>query len=368
VGTGFARSALERLPGAEEDRIFDPKCLTEDYEIGCRFFALGCPQLFVPVEFDAAGPIATREYFPRTLRAAVRQRSRWVAGNSLQAWERHGWRNPPGQIYWFWRDRKGLVGNLLSPFTTLTFVYGLATRIVDWAMGDAWHFGSHIPLALSAATLWISLAQAAMRMYASARVYGGSFALAAPARMLWGNVVNSLATAEAVRQFFAARVRRHALVWRKTEHVYPPPGARENGRLRLGQILVGMERISLGELDDALLTIPKALRLGEHLLGLRQISEDDLYRALSIQAGIPFGPPDKVDRRAARALPAAAAQRWRVLPYKVEAGQLHLAATDVPSEEMLIALSGLSSLEPRFRLVPPRVFERMAARYLPRSY
>ena len=37
-------------------------------------------------------PVATREYFPRHFRAAVRQRGRWVTGIALQGWERHGWR------------------------------------------------------------------------------------------------------------------------------------------------------------------------------------------------------------------------------------------------------------------------------------
>jgi len=120
VGTGFDRRALERLAAARGGRIFDSACLTEDYENGFALHALGCRQIFVPLRL-AAAPVATREYFPRRLRAAVRQRSRWVTGIALQGWQRHGWRVPLRQLYFFWRDRKGLAGNLLSPFANLLF-------------------------------------------------------------------------------------------------------------------------------------------------------------------------------------------------------------------------------------------------------
>ncbi len=114
--------ALERLAATRGGRIFDPACLTEDYENGFRLHALGCRQIFVPLRLPADAPVATREYFPRRLRAAIRQRSRWVAGIALQGWEHHGWRAPLRQLYFFWRDRKGLVGNLLSPIANLLFL------------------------------------------------------------------------------------------------------------------------------------------------------------------------------------------------------------------------------------------------------
>ena len=94
VGTGFERSALESLRAQNRGFIFDPDCLTEDYETGLRMFSAGYRQIFVPVRLEKNGPVATREYFPRQRRAAIRQRSRWVAGIALQGWERHGWCAP----------------------------------------------------------------------------------------------------------------------------------------------------------------------------------------------------------------------------------------------------------------------------------
>jgi adsorption protein B len=36
--------------------------------------------------------MATREFFPQSIKTAIRQRTRWVTGIALQTWDRHGWR------------------------------------------------------------------------------------------------------------------------------------------------------------------------------------------------------------------------------------------------------------------------------------
>jgi adsorption protein B len=138
VGTGFKREALEKLAAAHSNRIFEPVCLTEDYENGFRMHRLGCPQFFVPVYRTERGFVATREYFPRKFKAAVRQRTRWITGISLQSWQRHGWRDTATQLYWFWRDRKGLVGNLAAPLSNVLFLYGALTWFWSRQTGTAW--------------------------------------------------------------------------------------------------------------------------------------------------------------------------------------------------------------------------------------
>ena len=230
VGTGFDRAALERLAASRYGKMFDPECLTEDYEIGFLLHAQGCRQIFVPLRFGGPGLVATREYFPHRFRASVRQRSRWVAGIVLQGWQHHGWRGPWRQVYWFWRDRKGLAGNLLSPVSSLFCIYGAASYVFSVWTGAPTHLGTHLAPWVSTAcycTLWITLIQGGVRMQASASVYGWRFALAVPARIPWGNLVNFAATVAALRQFLVARVQGHGLAWRKTEHVYPVAQFRE---------------------------------------------------------------------------------------------------------------------------------------------
>ena len=149
VGTGFDRAALERVASTRCGRPFDPTCLTEDYETGYLLHSLGYSQVFVPLRAAKGGPVATREYFPRRFRPAISQRTRWVTGIALQSWERHGWNAPWPQLYWFWRDRKGLVGNLLSPVANLFFLYGTASYLASLGHHVPWHLGSHIPTWIS---------------------------------------------------------------------------------------------------------------------------------------------------------------------------------------------------------------------------
>jgi len=361
VGTGFARAALEHLASTRHGLIFDPACLTEDYENGLRLHALGYPQIFLPVRWRNGWPVATREYFPRNFRAATRQRSRWVAGIALQGWQNHGWRGVWPQAYWFWRDRKGLVGNLLSPLANLVFLAGL---MAIPGTGLKSPVAALVPLWLSRLcllTYGFAFVQVGVRAWCSARIYGWRFGSATPLRVTWGNVVNFVATVAAIRQFAAARVRHTAMAWRKTDHVYPRP--------RLGELLVRMRSVPMNEVETAAGNMPAGLRIGEYLVQLRKLSEADLYRALSIQSGIPGGSDSgiEVDRLATRVLPAEVARRWSVLPFRVEMGQLHVAVADVPSADLKKELARHSSLEIRYRLVRPTEFARLEREYLPPS-
>jgi adsorption protein B len=226
VGTGFDRMALERLAATRSGRPFDPTCLTEDYETGYLLHSLGYRQIFVPVRPGPGGPVATREYFPRRVRQAISQRTRWVTGIVLQSWERHGWRAPWTQVYWFWRDRKGLIGNLLSPVANLFSVYGIVSYVMSLGQAGAWRFGSLLPSWISDIcylTFGIALLQTGVRAWYGTRIYGWRFAAAIPVRMFWGNLVNFAATVTALWEFWSARMRGMQVAWRKTEHVYPIP-------------------------------------------------------------------------------------------------------------------------------------------------
>jgi hypothetical protein len=137
-------------------------------------------------------------------------------------------------------------------------------------------------------------------------------------------------------------------------------------RPRLGELLVRLRAVPMGEVEDAAVCLPKGVRLGEYLVQLRKVSEDSLYRALSLQAGIPLGRPARaeVHRLATRVFPAETVRRWKVMPYRVEPGRLLAVTVEVPSRAMARELAGLSTLEIRYRLVLPREFEELAREYL----
>jgi adsorption protein B len=368
VGTGYSRKALEMLAASYSNRIFEPACLTEDYENGFRMRRLGLPQKFIPIRMRDGRAIATREYFPRRFGLAVRQRSRWVTGIALQSWEFHSARETLGHCYWFWRDRKSLVTNLITPLTNILFLYGVATWA--WASGthQEWRLASEVaPFAPAcAAGMVFQAIHTTIRMYCCSRIYGVPFACAAPVRIVVGNWINCFATCRAIWSYTGAKIRREPLRWVKTEHAYPNRAALMTNRMRLGEILTGSGWLTGAELESALATKPENRRLGEHLLKLELLGEEDLYAALARQTGLPLGKPDRavVSLPVTRALPAAIARRWRVLPFRIAAGELYVAGSDLPDEAMEKEIGRFSSLDIRFHLVTPTEYEELADEYL----
>ena len=354
VGTAYRRAALEKLAAARSNRVFEPEALTEDYENGFELFRLGCSQAFIPA-MRAHGPgfMATREYFPQNWTAALRQRTRWVMGIALQGWERFGWGRNPAEAYWLWRDRKGLIASPLGLAANLLFVYGAATRI--WTRTTP--LAAHIVITTAA----IAMIRLAVRMGCTARVYGCAFALAAPIRAIYGNVLNASATVRAVYRYTLSRARGRPLVWLKTDHAFPSRAALLEHKRTLEEILVGSGSISEAALAAATATQPAQMPIGEHLLNLRLIDEDSLYQALGMQQGLPLGDPDpcEVPPAIARAIPEHAVRQWRVLPFRVAEGNLLLATPQLPSDEMNAALRQFTALEMRFHLVTPRKFESL---------
>ncbi|MES1261469.1 MAG: glycosyl transferase family protein [Acidobacteriota bacterium] len=371
VGTGFSRRALEQLAANHSNRIFEPSCLTEDYENGFRVRRLGFRQKFIPIQFREGRPIATREYFPRRFGRAVRQRSRWVTGITLQSWEFHSARETLRHAYWFWRDRKGLVGNLVTPLTNIVFLYGAIT----WCRAAATHRDWGLAREVSAfAPVWVTglglqAMQTGVRMWCSWRIYGLRFACAVPVRVLVGNWINCFAACRAIWTYGRAKFRGHALTWAKTDHAWPGRAALLAEKKRLGEILLASRRISAAQLDHALATMPPYCRLGEHLVHLGRITETALYEALAIQNNLPLGKPDSasVSIPATRVLPAAIARKWRVLAFRIAAGELYIAGPELPDEEMQKDIRRFSSLEIRYHLVTPAHFEELACQYLPLS-
>jgi len=358
VGTGYRRDALARLARASSNRLFEPEALTEDYENGLRLFRLGCPQAFVPitrVPVSRGGRIesdfvATREFFPDRWRSALRQRTRWVTGIALQGWQRFGWSGSLREVYWLWRDRKGLLTNPLSLAANAVFVYGLATAL--------WTRVSPAQARLAAATLSLQILRLGVRFSCVARIYGPCFALGVPVRAVYANALNTVATVQAVARYSSARIRGQPLKWLKTEHAYPARAALLGHKRKLGEILVSAGSLPAAELAKELSELTPPVRLGERLVASRKVSVEAVYEALSFQQGLPIAhiEPQSVPWPVAHALPEEAMRKWRVLPFRVAEQNLFVASPEAPGPEMSQALQSFTSLEIRFHLVTPAEF------------
>jgi adsorption protein B len=356
VGTGYRRDALEKLAASSSNRLFEPEALTEDYENGLKMYRLGCSQAFVPPLRSSDGSyLATREYFLQSWRAALRQRTRWVMGIALQGWQRHGWGRNPGELYWMWRDRKGLIANPLGLAANVVFVYGLAT--VMWTRVP--------PLAarLVYFTLALEILRLAVRMACVGRVYGARFALGVPIRAVYANALNSAATFQAVARYAITRARGLPFRWLKTDHAFPSRAALLDQRRKLGEILVSSGLLTTAQLQRALSTQPAGTRLGEHLVRAGMLDESGVYESLSLQQGLPMarvGDSD-VAPDVARSLPRHAIERWRVVPFRIVEGSLFLASPELPSPQMTVELGRFTALQIRFHLMAPAEFEKLAA-------
>lgn len=357
VGTGYRREALERLASADQNRIFDPACLTEDYENGLRLHQLGCKQGFATPD-NLTKPIATREYFPREWKAAIRQRSRWITGNVLQTWERHGWRGSWKQRYWFWRDRKGVAGSLLSA------VANLITPVLVFASADQ---TSSILQIGAGCAMFFAVWRMGWRMYFSQSLYGWRFAVAAPLRSVFGNGLNAFACVSALNTYFRAKLKRQPLRWVKTAHLYPNLNVLKQHSRPLEDILVSCCYLSSDDLERAVASCPRHLDFGDHLVATGLLSSEELDEARCLQSAeaaetdAPLQPSPDV----ARMLPARLIREWQVLPCKVDEGSLHLAGARIPTAEIQSHIRRFTNLQIRFRLVSSAAWKDLAHPFLP---
>jgi adsorption protein B len=227
VATALRREVIERLRILRGDEAFNPRSLTEDYFLGLEVKRLGFRQAFAySRDPESRELIASRSYFPDTFKTAVRQRTRWITGNNLQAWERFGWRAGLGQLYWFWRDRKGLLNQLPNLLAAGLFLFGLFRWL--WSLlGDSpWALGAAVAqrpwlTALLAANAGIVVWRLAVRTGFGLRFYGLRHAALAPLRMPWANLINFCASCLALHGFLRAKFGKKPLLWAKTVHSFP---------------------------------------------------------------------------------------------------------------------------------------------------
>ena len=369
VGTGFSRGALRRLAESSANRIFEPECLTEDYENGLRLHRLGIRQRFLPLT-GGHNPVATREYFPRTRRGAIRQRTRWITGICLQSLERNGWHGPLRDTYWLWRDRKGLLTNPVSVLANACFVWGIFSWAAAHLTGSPWELGRSSPHSiLLPAVALLAAYRVGIRMQCTSRYYGWRFALLVPIRTICANYINAVATFSALWRYTRARLRGQPLVWLKTEHAYPSRLALLAHKRRLSEILIGSGYLAEEEITRALTACGSEERLGEFLVRTGLLSEEIWCEVLSLQQGLPAIriAPREVERRAVRTLPRMVASDFHVLPFRLVDGALFVATPQAPGAEVAAALQRFTRLRVMFHLTTASNFRQLEHAFGPAS-
>jgi adsorption protein B len=225
VACAIDRHYLGRIAADAAGQPFDASCLTEDYELGYRIKALGGRGALVRVRSgDDRVVVATREHFPATFDAAVRQKSRWLTGIALAGWDRLGWPGGFFERYMLLRDRKALLTSMLS-----MLAYGVAVLVViDAAIQRGIPQAAALPPLMTPGIvmlLWFNAGMLAWRLVMragfAAHGYGLAEGLRAIPRALASNVINAAAAWHAVGRYRATLRNGTALVWDKTSHQFP---------------------------------------------------------------------------------------------------------------------------------------------------
>jgi adsorption protein B len=219
VGCAFARDALAALIVTDAPGPFDDSSLTEDYETGLRIADQGKRGIFVRIR-DAQGQlVCTREHFPDSLDAAVRQKARWIVGIALSGWDRMGWQGGPMELWMRFRDRRSALAALILA-AYLTLLLWAVLGLVSLVRPIPWTPLTPALTVLLAINLALMLWRLAMRGLFVGRAYGWRQGLAAIPRTMIGNLVAILAARRAIF-LYVRSLLGNPLVWDKTQHRFP---------------------------------------------------------------------------------------------------------------------------------------------------
>jgi len=220
VGCAFSREAIGKIAQARGERPFDPGSLTEDYELGLRIGEHGGRGILVRMRDERGGLIGTREYFPDTLDASVRQKARWMVGIALAGWDRLGWSGGWRERWMRLRDRRAAIAALILAAAYLGLVLGVTIYVGDLLTGRTprpWP----APLYW---LLWINFLllvwRFAVRLIFVWRSYGIVEALLSVPRTVVSNVIAMMAARRAI-MLYVRHLRGRPLSWDKTAHRFP---------------------------------------------------------------------------------------------------------------------------------------------------
>jgi len=306
VGCAFSRRAFNIVCNKKNNQLFSIDSLTEDYDFGFRLHEHQLKQVFVrfalnrtetrisfwtgkPVTVTRKEVVCIQEFFPAKFKFSVRQKSRWVLGITLQGWANLGWKGSLATKYMLFRDRKSIFTNLLNLLGYLLVLVVLSIWLVNWLNPDAYRYP---PLLEKGSLLWdvlyfnafLLIVRVFQRFYCVYQLYGTPQALLSIPRMIWGNVINFLATSRAISQYLTYLRTGKLIKWDKTNHQYPSESELLSFRRKLGDLLLDSRCITAHQLNEALaVQKTKPLRLGQILTELGWLQENDLMQTLQRQ-------------------------------------------------------------------------------------
>jgi adsorption protein B len=300
AGTGFVIS--RRIIDAFGDApMFPEDSLTEDYKLSLTFAKLGYRVHYVLEKVQRLTDsnlmkwdyIATRSIFPAIYKSAVRQKTRWIYGITMQSLRLRdifakGRLSFAGR-YSLYKDLKSKIGNLMVLPGYLIFIYAVVSLFVPLpVMYPVYTFSWWLCVFLTGMMVFRQILRAA----AIRNVYGFRSVFFScllpplmPIRLVWGNIINMSATLCAWRQlFFGIKKsnRNKKVAWAKTDHEFIDGQVLQVYRRKLGDVLLEKDFI-VPDVLKRMLMISKErnVRLGDVLLQHQAVTEEQLAKALA---------------------------------------------------------------------------------------
>ena len=367
VATAFSRRSIAMLCEERDNLPFNTDSLTEDYDIGHRFFEAGFKSAFVrywarmPVKKRRAilgnwtvtkyrrELVATREFFPDQLEVSIRQKSRWMLGISFMGWKQLGWIGPAAHRYFLYRDRKAIwtapTGMLAYAILFQSAFYWGVSALLPSLQGlpplidpDSWLW------ALILINFGFLVNRVVHRLIFTGATHGLKYAILAPLRMVVANYIGFMAAMRATRRYLWHMMSGARLTWDKTMHAYPSLAeinAASAKATRSGEALIFWGALSQQTLDDALADQARRYRpLGMLLLDRGDVTDDHLANGFAEHTGMPRIDLDPMKTTAAvlERVPQGVSSKFQVFPYGRENGAIHMATAEPMSREQITQL------------------------------
>ena len=298
AGTGFVISHAI-LDSFGDEPLCPEDSLTEDYKLSLILAEKGYRTHFVlekvPRLTDAHTVrwdyVATRSFFPETFHTAVRQKTRWIYGITMQSAKvseifKHSALGFTAR-YSLYKDLKAKLSNLMVLPGYMVFIYFIVSLFVDIPLMYPEHT---LAYGLCVFLTFMMVFRQIMRAVAITNFYGfKSMAVACllpplmPVRLVWGNIINMAATLQAWKLFFfgkGTKKKKKKVAWSKTDHTFLQKQVLRRYYRNIGDILLEKQYVDVSTLSDALtISVKEGTRIGDVLLRQGLVSEEQLTEA-----------------------------------------------------------------------------------------
>lgn len=310
AGTGFALSRAT-IDAFGDDDVLPSNSLTEDYRLSLTLYEKGISMFYVlerapritddnKVVWDY---VTTRSIFPNTFKTAVKQKTRWILGITMQSFKFKDIYKIKGLRfvgrYSLYKDIKAKFGNLVNLLGYPVLIYFLISLFIDLpVIYPKYSFSWYLSLIITMMMLERQLLRAIsiFNVYGLRSVFFSClFPPLLPIRFVWGNIINFTATVRAYKQSIkrtrtksstskekSKNKKRKVFAWSKTDHVFLQKHILKRYHRRIGDILLEKGYIDASTLQKALKDNSETNKsIGSALIHDGIITEDQLLDALS---------------------------------------------------------------------------------------